>query len=99
MSLLTTSFLKNKGFDKSYNKFDILLYHSIFKNTPNLRKVYVLMHKITTFIHSKLEAFPSKLTKWMVMEKLIGSKIINSHLPYYFSLLLKQMFNILLSKV
>lgn len=44
------------------------------------------MQKLATLINSKLGTFPFELSRQLVMEKLLGSKMINPNLPnYYFS--------------
>lgn len=42
------------------------------------------MQKLATFINYKLGTFPSKLSRQLVMEKLLGSKMIKPNLPNYY---------------
>jgi hypothetical protein len=56
------------------------------EESPSLWKVYSLMQKHATLINPKLGTFPFELSRQLVMEKLLGSKMINPNLPnYYFS--------------
>jgi len=56
------------------------------ENMLGLWKVYSSMHMMETFINSELGSFAFELSRQVVMEKLLGSKMIRPHLPYYYLL-------------
>lgn len=47
-------------------------------------KVYVSIHRITTFINVELQIHPSEFRRREIMEKLMGSRMVTPHLPYYY---------------
>ncbi len=53
------------------------------EDTPSLWKVYSLVQKLATLINFKLGTFPFELNRQLVMEKLLGSKMVNPNLPNY----------------
>ncbi len=59
------------------------------ENMLGLWKVYFSMHMMETFINSELGSFAFELSRQVVMEKLLGSKMIRPHLPYYYLLLVE----------
>jgi hypothetical protein len=50
------------------------------ENVNRPKKVFVSMQQMAMFINSKLHAYPFKLHREVIMEKLMGSTLVKLHL-------------------
>ncbi len=50
------------------------------ENVNRPKKVFVSMQQMAMFINSKLRAYPFKLHREVIMEKLMGSTLVKLHL-------------------